>query len=113
MSEQQNSTEEAMNRVLAAERAAHEAVAECAAQAAALLDAAQQQARRIHSRTNGRISQIHARCAVALGRQVEHLMQQDAEHAADAELNAAMHDVLAAAVERLVQSLTDDAVGDD
>ncbi|MEW6648409.1 MAG: hypothetical protein AB1450_14500 [Pseudomonadota bacterium] len=113
MSEQQNSTEEAMNRVLEAERAAHAAVAECAARATALVDAAQQQARRIHSRTDSRISQVHAHCALALGRQVEQLLQQEADNTAASELDAAMHDVLAAAVERLAQSLTDDVAGDD
>lgn len=113
MIEQQNSTEEAMNRVLEAERAADAAVADCATRAAAVIEMAQQQARRIHSRTDSRISQVHAHCALALGRQVETLLQQEAEQAADASLDAAMHQVLAAAVERLAQSLTDNAAGDD
>ncbi|WP_127477975.1 hypothetical protein [Sulfurivermis fontis] len=113
MKEQQNSTEEAMNRVLEAERAALAAIAECTTRAANLIEAAQQQARRIHRRTDSRISQVHAHCALALGRQVELLLQQEAENASATVPDAVIQEVLAAAVERLAQSLTDDAAGDD
>lgn len=113
MNEQQNSTEEAMNRVLEAERAAQAAIMECTARAASLIEAAQQQARRIHSRTDSRISQVHAHCALALGRQVELLLQQEAESTSATVPDAAMHEVLAAAVERLALVLTDDTAGDD
>jgi regulator of protease activity HflC (stomatin/prohibitin superfamily) len=112
MAEQPNSTEEAMNRVLEAERAAHAAVAECEAQAAALLEAAQQQARRIHTRADNRLSQIHAHCALALGQQVEQLLQQDTGTTATPNLGDEMHELLAAAVTRLAESLTG-GVGND
>jgi hypothetical protein len=113
MAQQPNSTEEAMNRVLEAERAAHAAVTECESHAAALLEAAQQQARRIHSRADNRLSQIHAHCALALGQQVEQLLQQDSNGAGAPSLGAETHELLAAAVTRLAESLTGGEGSDD
>lgn len=94
-----------MNRVLAAERAAVEAVAECEAQAAALLEATQQQVRRIHGRTDARLGQLHTRCTLALDRQVETLLHQGDDDGNDSADDAG-GEVLQAAITRLAESLT-------
>jgi hypothetical protein len=112
MAQPQNSVEEAMNRVLETERAAHDAVAECERQAADLLDAAQRQAHRVHTRTDARISQVHARCSLALGRQVDALLAQEST-GEEGPLSDEMREILAAAVARLAESLTDAADTDD
>lgn len=54
--------EEAINRVLEAERRAGERVAGCEAQAAAELGAARERARRIAERTDTRITRLRTRC---------------------------------------------------
>jgi hypothetical protein len=108
---QQYSVEESMNRVLEAERTAHTAVAECEAHAATLLDAAQQQVRRIHIRTDARLGRLHAHCGLEVARQMELLLRQE-NTAAAATPSDAMREVLAAAVERLAQTLTDAPDGD-
>jgi cell division septum initiation protein DivIVA len=54
--------EQAMQRVLQAERDAGRVVAECQAEAGDILNAAQQQASRIASRTDSRISRMQMRC---------------------------------------------------
>lgn len=113
MAQRQNSTEDAMNRVLEAERTAHESVADCETRAASLIEVAQQQERRIHSRTDNRISQIHAHCAVALGRQVETLLQEGAAGEEHGTLSAEMRELLGAAVERLAEALTDSSTNDE
>lgn len=96
-----------MNRVLAAERAAVEAVAECEAQAAALLEATQQQVRRIHGRTDARLGLLHTHCTLTLEGQVAALLQQEA---GTGEGNGGAGDaggeVLQAAIARLAESLT-------
>ena len=53
--------EQAMNKVLQAERDAERSVAECEAEAASILQAAQLQASRIASRTDNRISLLQTR----------------------------------------------------
>ena len=113
MAQQQNDTEQAMSRVLEAERDAHAAVAECEARAAALIDAAQQQARRIHARTDARVSQVHAHCALALGQQVETLLRQEPHDSAGAAPDAAMRELLTAAITCLAASLTDGTGADE
>lgn len=113
MAQPKNDTEVAMNRVLEAERAAHAAVAECEARAAALIDAAQQQARRIHTRTDARLGQVHSRCALALSQQVEALLQQDPAGAASTALDDEMRELLTAAIARLAESLTNASTADD
>ena len=66
--------EQAMNRVLQAERDAERAVAECEAEAGNILQAAQLQASRIASRTDARISRMQTRC---LQRVAEEIKQQE------------------------------------
>jgi hypothetical protein len=52
-----------MNRVLAAERDAGHAVADCEARARDIVQAARQRANRIATRTDERITLMHMRCA--------------------------------------------------
>ena len=66
--------EQAMNRVLQAERDAERVVAECEAEAGTILQAAQLQASRIASRTDARISRMQTRC---LQRVAEEIKQQE------------------------------------
>ena len=98
--------EHAMNRVLGAEHDAKTAVAECSAQAAAAVEQARQQARRIGERADHRISRLHTACELAAGQRIELLLQQ--ERSADARRIAPPREeeVLDAAVERLAAMLT-------
>ncbi len=99
-------TEEAMNRVLGAERDAKAAITQCEAQAAATVEQVRQQARRIAERTDRRISRLHTNCELSAARRIDLLLRQ--ERSADAERIAPPHEqeVLAAAVERLTALLT-------
>jgi cell division septum initiation protein DivIVA len=65
--------EQAMNRLLQAERDARRVVAECEAQAASILQAAQLQASRIASRTDSRISLMQTRCFQRVTEEIRHL----------------------------------------
>ncbi len=65
--------EQAMNRVLQAERDAERAVAECEAQAGRILQAAQLQASRIASRTDSRISRMQTRCLQRVTEEIKQL----------------------------------------
>jgi len=61
----------AMNRVLEAEQAAEQAVAECERQAQALLQAGYARAQRIAGRADERISLLRMRCTERVTRQIE------------------------------------------
>jgi len=65
--------ERAMNRALQAERDAQRIVAECEAEAAGILQAAQLQASRIASRTDGRISLMQTRCFQQVTEEIKQL----------------------------------------
>ena len=65
--------EQAMNRLLQAERDARRVVAECEAEAAGILQAAQLQASRIASRTDSRISLMQTRCFQRVTEEIRHL----------------------------------------
>jgi hypothetical protein len=65
--------EQAMNRVLQAERDAERAVAECEAEAGSILQAAQLQASRIASRTDSRISLMQTRCLQRVAEEIKQL----------------------------------------
>jgi cell division septum initiation protein DivIVA len=65
--------EQAMNRLLQAERDARRVVAECEAEAASILQAAQLQASRIASRTDSRISLMQTRCFQRVTEEIRHL----------------------------------------
>lgn len=62
-----------MNRVLQAERDAERVVAECEAEAANILQAAQLQASRIASRTDSRISLMQTRCLQQVAEEIKQL----------------------------------------
>ena len=65
--------EQAMNRVLQAERDAERAVAECEAEAGSILQAAQLQVSRIASRTDSRISLMQTRCLQRVAEEIKQL----------------------------------------
>jgi cell division septum initiation protein DivIVA len=65
--------EQAINRLLQAERDAKRIVAECEAEAASILQAAQLQASRIASRTDTRISLMQTRCFQQVTEEIKQL----------------------------------------
>jgi cell division septum initiation protein DivIVA len=65
--------EQAMNRVLQAERDAERVVAECEAEAGSILQAAQLQVSRIASRTDSRISLMQTRCLQRVAEEIKQL----------------------------------------
>jgi regulator of protease activity HflC (stomatin/prohibitin superfamily) len=69
--EQTAASSAAMNRVLEAEHAAEEAVAECERHAQALLQAGYARAQRITARADERISLLRMRCIERVTRQIE------------------------------------------
>jgi len=69
--EQSAAASAAMNRVLEAEQAAEQAVADCERQAQALLQEGYARAQRIGSRTDARISLLRMRCNERVTRQIE------------------------------------------
>ena len=112
--EQTAAASAAMNRVLEAEQAAEEAVAECERQAQALLQAGYTRAQRITAHTDERISLLRMRSIDRVTRQIEVMeraeraVQQDAspEHPKAARLDSI--------VEELVAVLSgDDSAGSD
>jgi hypothetical protein len=79
--EQSAAASAAMNRVLEAEQAAEQAIAECERQAQALLQAGYARAQRIVSRTDERISLLRMRSSEHVSRQIE--LRERAELAAE------------------------------
>jgi cell division septum initiation protein DivIVA len=71
--------EQAMNRLLQAERDARRVVAECEAEAASILQAAQLQASRIASRTDSRISLMQTRCFQRVTEEIRHLERAETQ----------------------------------
>jgi hypothetical protein len=69
--------EQAMQRVLRAEREAGQAVADCEAQAAGLLEQAQQRADRIAARTDERITRMQMLAARRIDAQIRRLDQAE------------------------------------
>jgi hypothetical protein len=74
---QQDAAEQAMNQVLAAERAAEQAVADCEAEARAIIQNARSRALRIDERTNERIAILEQRCSQHTERKLRALRQHD------------------------------------
>ncbi len=107
--EQSAAATAAMNRVLAAEREAEQAVADCERQAQALLQAAYARAQRIAGRADQRISLLRMRCGDRVSRQIE-AMERD-ERAAPQASSPDYPDAarLAAIVEQLAAELSGDA----
>ncbi len=71
--------EQAMNRVLQAERDAERAVAECEAEAGNILQAAQLQTSRIASRTDIRISLMQTRCLQQVAEEIKQLERAESQ----------------------------------
>ncbi len=95
-----------MNTALEAEQHALEAVKDCEREAAAIIDAAQQQARAITERTNRRIGQLHVHCARVTAARIDILLKEDAD-AADQNIQWGREQrALAAAVERVAARMT-------
>jgi cell division septum initiation protein DivIVA len=69
--------EQAINRVLEAERAASQKVAACEKQAADILQAAQLHASRIASRTDNRISLMQTRCLQRVAEEIKQLQRAE------------------------------------
>ena len=92
--------EHAMNRVLAAERDAGQAVADCEARARDIVQAARQRANRIASRTDERITLMQLRCAQSSAATIKQLQQtqqstarQSGKPLDDASVAACLEDV--------------------
>lgn len=96
--------DEAMNRALAAEEQAREAVARCHQEAATTIERAQARARAIEERVDRRISRVHARCLREAENRVGALLKQ--RPAATPAGEAARREHFAAAVTRLAARLT-------
>ena len=100
-----DSAEQAMNRVLAAERDAAQAIADCEAVARDTVQAARQRANRITARTDERITLLKMRCAkqiTATLRQLARAQQADSGKSG-APLN---DDSINACLEALAAALT-------
>jgi hypothetical protein len=93
----------AINRVLAAERAAQQAVTLCERQARDLLSDAQARVRRIQQRCDDRIRFIHMRCAQRLAEYARH--RDTSTVAEQPDIRAPGAETLAAAVEQLAAEL--------
>lgn len=98
-----DTAEQAMNRVLAAERDAAQAIADCEAQSRDLVQAARQQASRIDARADERITLMQMRCAKQIAQALQQLGQtqqagsaQNSDHLDDASISACMESVAAA-----------------
>lgn len=98
-----DTAEQAMNRVLAAERDAAQAIADCEAQSRDLVQAARQQASRIDARADERITLMQMRCAKQIAQALQQLGQtqqagsaQNPDHLDDASISACMESVAAA-----------------
>ena len=97
--------EHAMNRVLAAERDAGQAVADCEAQARDVVQAARQDANRIASRTNERITLMQMRCAQRSAETLKRLEQAQQSPADQA--NKPLDDTsLSACMDNIAEALT-------
>lgn len=97
--------EHAMNRVLAAERDAGQAIADCEAKASDIVQAARQHANRIASRTDERITLIQMRCTQRTVATLKHL-QQAKQSPADQASKPLDEASVSACMEDLAEALT-------
>jgi regulator of protease activity HflC (stomatin/prohibitin superfamily) len=107
--EQTAAASAAMNRVLEAEQAAEEAVAECERQAQALLQAGYTRARRITARADERISLLRMRSIDHVTRQIE--VMERAERAV--QQGASPEHPQAARLDSIVEELVAELSGGD
>jgi regulator of protease activity HflC (stomatin/prohibitin superfamily) len=107
----QPAVDEAMNRVLAAERDARQAVAECRAEAARLVAEAEARARALGGRSEARIRLAHRVADTAIARALAELAEvppvSDLDRAAegDPDRGAAIPEPLARSLETLVTEI--------
>ncbi len=97
-----------MERVLRAERAVEESVAECRREAERMIEKARDEARHISHRTDRRISALHARCSESIEAQVGTMRRQAAAEERCKALREGDRDCLSLAVESLAAKLTRD-----
>ena len=100
---------QAMERVLAFERDARSAVAECEAAAAKVLETARQQARGIIERAQARTVALHGRAARTLEQCGAQLMEQRMKACAETVKQLSDPRRLRQALERVARRLTTDA----
>jgi regulator of protease activity HflC (stomatin/prohibitin superfamily) len=107
----QPAVDEAMNHVLAAERDARQAVAECRAEAARLVAEAEARARALAGRSEARIKLAHRVADAAIARALAELAEvppvSDLDRAAEGDLDraAAIPEPLASSLETLVTEI--------
>jgi len=92
--------EQAMNRVLEAERGAEQAVEACGHDAMKIVQAAQQQAKRIARRANERLAICHVRCNAKITREI-----RQRERAAAGQRGEASYRLDEAALTAVVEAL--------
>ena len=105
-SDHEESVDQAMNQVLAAEQRAREAVERCRAEASAIVGAAEKGARRITRRTERRIKAAHRIADDGVDRVLHELLVTEAGDGSDG-----ADDAERARVERAVAQLVDEIVG--
>jgi len=98
--------EQAMNRVLEAEREAEKAIANCEYEARQILQAAQQRVKRIADRTDERMAQIQLRLAQKIKAHADALQRADQSAQHEASLYDLDEAVLAAVVQEVAAELT-------
>jgi len=106
------SVADAMNRVLEAERAARSAIADCERELQEALERARQQRRTILQRAHDRIMALHERAARTLDERVADILKQNAQGADLATAPRADDGRLHAALEGLVERLTQRTEGE-
>jgi vacuolar-type H+-ATPase subunit H len=98
--------EQAINRVLAAERRAREAIAGCEAEGKRLVEDARGRVKRIGQRTEARIAKLRDRCDVTMRERMAALDAAGEAENADLELDQAKLSRLETAVRLLAERLT-------
>lgn len=101
-----DSSEQAMNDVLTAERETRDAVAESRRLAEQQVATAREEAQRILERTTRRIAALRERCSVDTKRRVTELLKQEKQLHEDIAARAASETLLAEAVGAVATRLT-------
>jgi hypothetical protein len=104
----EEAADEAINRVLAAEREARERVSLAQAQAAKLVAQARLRARRIHERTDARVSRLRAACREWSAREVARRQEEARRILSSPVADDGRSGRLSTAVARLAAVLTGD-----
>lgn len=107
------SAEQAINRVLQAERETGQAVTDCEQQAHAILQAARQRARQILSRTDGRISRMQMRVAQRITEQIQSMDREEQKARLEQSTRPLDETGLAECIEEVAHLLTGGAPSPD